>query len=125
MVYKITLNNKLFKTLGVKITATNGENTLNFTGFLQPLRYKNKIYLASTLTGLAAFATVLCLFAMDGISFTTVVAVSAAAFFAKLTVSFFKVENILRAKAAAERKQKMRRNSLRVVNTAKAGRAAA
>ena len=86
---------------------------------------QNKIYLASTLTVLAAFATVLCFFAMDGISFTTVVAVSAAAFFAKLTVSFFKVENILRAKAAAERKQKMRRNSLRVVNTAKAGRAAA
>ena len=86
---------------------------------------QNKIYLASTLTVLAAFATVLCLFAMDGISFTTVVAVSAAAFFAKLTVSFFKVENILRAKVAAERKQKMRRNSLRVVNTAKAGRAAA
>ena len=86
---------------------------------------QNKIYLASTLTVLAAFATVLCLFAMDGISFTTVVAVSAAAFFAKLTVSFFKVENILRAKRAAERKQKMRRNSLRVVNTAKAGRAAA
>ena len=65
---------------------------------------QNKIYLASTLTVLAAFATVLCLFAMDGISFTTVVAVSAAAFFAKLTVSFFKVENILRAKAAAARK---------------------
>ena len=86
---------------------------------------QDKIYLASTLTVLAAFATVLCLFAMDGISFTTVVAVSAAAFFAKLTVSFFKVENILRAKVAAERKQKMRRNSLRVVNTAKAGRAAA
>ncbi len=86
---------------------------------------QNKIYLASTLTVLAAFATVLCLFAMDGISFTTVVAVSAAAFFAKLTVSFFKVENILRAKRAAERKQKMRRNSLRVVNTAKAGRVAA
>ena len=86
---------------------------------------QNKIYLASTLTVIAAFATVLCLFAMDGISFTTVVAVSAAAFFAKLTVSFFKVENILRAKRAAERKQKMRRNSLRVVNTAKAGRAAA
>ena len=86
---------------------------------------QNKIYLASTLTVLAAFATVLCLFAMDGISFTTVVAVSAAAFFAKLTVSFFKVENILRAKVAAERKQKMRRNSLRVINTAKAGRAAA
>ena len=86
---------------------------------------QNKIYLASTLTVLAAFATVLCLFAMDGISFTTVVAVSAAAFFANLTVSFFKVENILRAKRAAERKQKMRRNSLRVVNTAKAGRVAA
>lgn len=86
---------------------------------------QNKIYLASTLTVLAAFATVLCLFAMDGISFTTVVAVSAAAFFAKLTVSFFKVENILRAKRAVERKQKMRRNSLRVVNTAKAGRVAA
>ena len=86
---------------------------------------QNKIYLASTLTVLAAFATVLCLFAMDGISFTTVVAVSAAAFFAKLTVSFFKVENILRAKRAAERKQKMRRNSLRVVNTTKAGHAAA
>ena len=86
---------------------------------------QNKIYLASTLTVLAAFATVLCLFAMDGISVTTFVAVFAAAFFAKLTVSFFKVENILRAKRAAERKQKMRRNSLRVVNTAKAGRVAA
>ena len=86
---------------------------------------QNKIYLASTLTVLAAFATVLCLFAMDGISVTTFIAVFAAAFFAKLTVSFFKVENILRAKVAAERKQKMRRSSLRVVNTAKAGHAAA
>lgn len=86
---------------------------------------QNKIYLASTMTVLAAFATLLCLFAVNGISFTTVVALAAAGFFANLTVSFFKVENILRAKRARERRQNLRRNSLRVVKGGKAGHSAA
>ena len=77
---------------------------------------QNKIYLASTLTVLAAFATLLCLFAVNGLTFTTVVALAAAAFFAKLTVSFFKVENILRAKRAAEKRHTMRRKQLCVVD---------
>ena len=77
---------------------------------------QNKIYLASTLTVLAAFATLLCLFAVNGLTFTTVVALAAAAFFAKLTVSFFKVENILRAKTAAAKRHTMRRKQLCVVD---------
>ncbi|MBQ9846173.1 MAG: hypothetical protein IJO54_08865 [Oscillospiraceae bacterium] len=86
---------------------------------------QNRIYLASTLTVMAAFATLLCLFAINGITFTTVVAVMAAGFFAYLTVSFFKVENMLRAKRAAEKGQKIRRNSLRVVNGKNTDHAAA
>ena len=86
---------------------------------------QNKIYIASTLTVIAAFATVICLFAMDGFSFRTVGAIAGAYFFAQLTVSFFKVENILRAKTAKERKQQLRRKSLSVVKGGKAGRVAA
>ena len=86
---------------------------------------QNKIYMASTLTVLAAFATILCLFAINGVSFTTVVALAAAGFFAHLTVSFFKVENILRARYAAEKRQKMHRKALRVVKGKKANHVAA
>ncbi len=52
MVFELTINNKLFEKLGVKITVTNGEHTVNFMGFLQPLRYKNKIYLSGVPTEL-------------------------------------------------------------------------
>ena len=86
---------------------------------------QNKIYIASTLTVLAAFATVFCLFAMDGFSLRTVGAIACAYFFAQLTVSFFKVENLLRAKTAKERKQQLRRNRLSVVKGGKAGQIAA
>lgn len=85
---------------------------------------QNKIYLASTLTVLAAFATLLCLFTVNGFTLTTVVALAAAAFFAQLTVSFFKVENILRAKRAAEKRQNMRRKQLSVME-GRSSRAAA
>ena len=85
---------------------------------------QKKIYIASTFTVLAAFATFLCLAAINGISFTTVVALAAAGFFAQLTVSFFKVENLLREKLRAEKRQKMRRNSLRVIKGGKNNRAA-
>ena len=77
---------------------------------------QKKIYIASTFTVLAAFATLLCLFAINGITFTTAVALMAAAFFAQLTVSFFKVENLLRAKLKAEKRQNIRRKQLSVVS---------
>ena len=86
---------------------------------------QNKIYMATALTVLAAFATVLCLFAMDGFSLRTAVAIGGSYFFAQLTVSFFKVENILRAKRAREKRQQLRRSKLAVVKGGKANRVAA
>jgi len=86
---------------------------------------QNKIYLASTLTVLTAFATLFCLFAISGFSLTTVVALAGAWFFAQLTASFFKVENILRAKRAAERRQSARRSNLKVVKGSNTNRVAA
>lgn len=80
------------------------------------MKRQNKIYMASTFTVLAAFATLICLFAMDGISLQTAVAVMAAAGCAYLTSCFFKVENILRKQnAKAIRRQKAARASMAVV----------
>ena len=80
------------------------------------MKRQNKIYLASTLTVLAAFLTLICLFAMNGISVQTVIALVAAAGFGYLTSCFFKVENILRKQhAKAIRKQKDARASMTVV----------
>ena len=80
------------------------------------MKRQNKIYLASTLTVLAAFLTLICLFAMDGISVQTVIALVAAAGFGYLTSCFFKVENILRKQhAKAIRRQKAARASMTVV----------
>ena len=73
------------------------------------MKRQNKIYLASILTVLAAFFTLISLFAMDGISLQTVFALVAASGFAYLTSCFFKVENILRKQhAKAIRVQKVR-----------------
>lgn len=86
------------------------------------MKRQNKIYMASTFTVLAAFATLICLFAMDGISLQTVIAVSAAAGCAHLTSCFFKVENILRKQhAKAIRRQKAARASMTVVRGAVKG----
>lgn len=80
------------------------------------MKRQNKIFLASLFTVLAAFATLLCLFAIDGISLTTVFALAAAYGFAHLTGCFFKVENILRKQQAAKaRKVNQARQSLTVV----------
>ncbi len=49
---KLTVKNRLFEKLGVEIISSDGENTTAFTGFLQPLRYKNKIYLSGVPTEL-------------------------------------------------------------------------
>lgn len=43
----------LFKKMGVTLSIKSGEGTVStFTGFLQPLRYKNKIYLRGVATEL-------------------------------------------------------------------------
>lgn len=52
MAIELIIKNRLFEKLGVEIVSTNGENTTVFTGFLQPLRYKNKIYLSGVPTEL-------------------------------------------------------------------------
>lgn len=69
------------------------------------MKKQSKITIASGLTVLAAFATFMCLFAMDGISVQTAVALFAAYGFAYLTVCFFKVENILRKQRAAQKRR--------------------
>ncbi len=80
------------------------------------MKRQNKIYLASALTVLAAFFTLISLFAMDGISVQTVIALAAAAGFGYLTSCFFKVENILRKQnAKAVRRQKAVHASMTVV----------
>lgn len=80
------------------------------------MKRQNKIYLASTLTVVTAFITMICLFAMNGISVQTFIALAAAAGCAYLTSCFFKVENILRKQnAKAIRKQKQLRASMAVV----------
>lgn len=83
---------------------------------VESMKRQNKIYFASTLTVLAAFLTLICLFAMDGISVQTLLAIAAAAGFGYLTSCFFKVENILRKQnAKAIRRQKNMRASMSVV----------
>lgn len=82
------------------------------------MKRQNKITLVNGLTVLAAFFTFMCLFAIDGISVQTVVALAAAYGCAYITVCLFKVENILRRQQAiAKRKamQKAKRSSLSVV----------
>ena len=89
------------------------------------MKRQNKILLANTLTGFAALATFICLFAMNGVSVQTVIALVAAAGCAYLTSCFFKVENILRkqrAKAIADRRRA--RASLSVVRGADNSRVA-
>ena len=85
------------------------------------MKKQNKIKLASGLTFLTAFATFMCLFAINGISLQTLVALCAAAFCAYLTNCFFKVENILRKQRSNEiRKfrQAQARGQLTVVRNA-------
>ena len=84
------------------------------------MKRQNKIYLASTFTVLAAFATMISLFALDGISLQTVIALFAASGFGYLTSCFFKVENILRKQnAKAVRVQKARAGMTVIKGTAK------
>ena len=104
------------------MTTTDGCDNIKSTKQLTVVREvtimkrQHKIYLASTLTVLAAFATMISLFAMDGISVQTVIALVVAAGFGYLTSCFFKVENILRKqKAKAIRRQKAARASMTVV----------
>ena len=86
------------------------------------MKRQNKIYMANTLTALAAFATLMCLFAMNGISVQTVVAIVAASGCAYLTSCFFKVENILRKQnAAAKRRHRQMVASMQVVRGASNG----
>lgn len=83
------------------------------------MKRQNKITLVSGLTVLAAFFTFMCLFAVDGISVQTVVALTAAYGCAYITMCLFKVENILRKQhSAAKRKamQNARRQKLSVVH---------
>lgn len=85
------------------------------------MKKQNKIKLANNLTVMAAFATFMCLFAMDGISLQTLVALVAASGCAYLTSCFFKVENILRKQRTAQMRklrQKQARQNLTVVRGA-------
>lgn len=51
MAHKV-IKNKLFDKYGVTVVSSNGEDSVEFTAFLQPLRYKNKIYLSGVPTEL-------------------------------------------------------------------------
>ena len=79
---------------------------------------QNKILLANALTVVAAFTTLICLFAMNGISLQTVIALAAAAGCAYITSCFFKVENILRKQNAKAAKQCNARASFSVARGA-------
>lgn len=46
------IRNSLFDKLGVTVIASDGTNEISFSAFLQPLRYKNKIYLSGVPTEL-------------------------------------------------------------------------
>lgn len=86
------------------------------------MKRQNKIILANGLTVLTAFTALLCLFAINGISMQTVVALAAAYSFAHITVCLFKVENILRKQHAAAiraKHQRQARGSFTVVRGAK------
>lgn len=83
------------------------------------MKRQNKITLANGLTVLAAFFTFMCLFAVNGISVQTVVALTAAYGFAYVTMCLFKVENLLRKQhMVAKRKaiQNAKRKKLYVVH---------
>ena len=85
------------------------------------MKKQNKITLASGLTFLTAFATFMCLFAINGISVQTVIALCAAVFCGYLTSCFFKVENILRKQRRYEirkLRQEQARGQLTVVRNA-------
>lgn len=85
------------------------------------MKKKSKITLANGLTVLAAFATFMCLFAINGITLQTVIALAAAFGCAYLTACFFNVETILRKQRAAQlrkAKQNNARKTLAVVRCA-------
>ncbi len=46
------IKNRLFEKYGITVTSSDGNNTVTFSAFLQPLRYKNKIYLSGIPTEL-------------------------------------------------------------------------
>ncbi|MBE6888288.1 MAG: hypothetical protein E7484_07755 [Ruminococcaceae bacterium] len=75
------------------------------------MKKQSKITIANGMTVLAAFATFMCLFAINGITLQTVIAVTAACGCAYLTTCFFKVENILRKQRAAQIKAKRQRQA--------------
>lgn len=52
MAVDIIIKNKLFEKYGVEVVSFDGERTVTFPAFLQPLRYKNKIYLSGVPTEL-------------------------------------------------------------------------
>ena len=52
MATEIIIRNKLFEKYGVSVVSDNGESKAVFSAFLQPLRYKNKIYLSGVPTEL-------------------------------------------------------------------------
>ncbi len=52
MATETIIKNSLFDKYGVTVTSSNGQNAAVFNAFLQPLRYKNKIYLSGVPTEL-------------------------------------------------------------------------
>ncbi len=52
MAINILIKNKMFEKYGVTVVSLNGEDRVRFSAFLQPLRYKNKIYLSGVPTEL-------------------------------------------------------------------------
>lgn len=52
MADNIKIRNSLFEKYGVTVSSTDGKRTAVFNAFLQPLRYKNKIYLSGVPTEL-------------------------------------------------------------------------
>ena len=85
------------------------------------MKKHSKITLANALTVISAFATFICLFAVNGITLQTAVAVAAALSCAYLTACFFKVENLLRKQRAVQMRrsrQNKARQQLKVVRKA-------
>ncbi|MBQ9912987.1 MAG: hypothetical protein IJO73_02030 [Clostridia bacterium] len=52
MAADIIIKSLLFEKYGVQLISTDGEDKISFRAFLQPLRYKNKIYLSGVPTEL-------------------------------------------------------------------------
>ena len=52
MAVNITVKNRLFEKHGLSLLSTDGTDRVSFSAFLQPLRYKNKIYLSGVPTEL-------------------------------------------------------------------------